>query len=135
MEFPSMEWITTFKEKCNESSNFNKASIWSDTKIVLRIGDNRYYLKLYRGKIIDIMEYLPFSNPLGYDILLSAPTEVWQKILEKQNPFLQLAFLGEIERDGNMLECNRLHEAISIMTDEIMPQVEPSEHPMEGRDS
>ena len=92
MEFPSMEWITAFKEKCNENSNFNKASIWSDTKVVLVIGDNRYYLKLYRGKIIDIMEYLPFSNALGYDILLSAPTEVWQKILEKQILFSSWPF-------------------------------------------
>jgi hypothetical protein len=123
MEFPSMAWITAFQKKCNESSSFRKASSWADTKIVLEIGDSRYYLKLYRGEIIDIMEYLPFSNALGYDILLRGQKEVWQKILERQNPFLQLAFLGEIERDGNMLECNRLHEAISIMTDEIMPLV------------
>ena len=123
MEFPSMAWITSLQKKCNESSSFRKASSWADTKIVLEIGDSRYYLKLYRGEIIDIMEYLPFSNALGYDILLRGQREVWQKIIERQNPFLQLAFLGEIERDGNMLECNRLHEAISIMTDEIMPQI------------
>jgi len=123
MEFPSMAWITSLQKKCNESSSFRKASSWADTKIVLEIGDSRYYLKLYRGEIIDIMEYLPFSNALGYDILLRGQREVWQKIIERQNPFLQLAFLGEIERDGNMLECNRLHEAISIMTDEIMPLV------------
>ena len=118
-----MAWITSLQKKCNESSSFRKASSWADTKIVLEIGDSRYYLKLYRGEIIDIMEYLPFSNALGYDILLRGQREVWQKIIERQNPFLQLAFLGEIERDGNMLECNRLHEAISIMTDEIMPQI------------
>ena len=123
MEFPSMAWITSLQKKCNESSSFRKASSWADTKIVLEIGDSRYYLKLYRGEIIDIMEYLPFSNALGYDILLRGQREVWQKIIERQNPFLQLAFLGEIERDGNMLECNRMHEAISIMTDEIMPQI------------
>ncbi|MBT4090244.1 MAG: hypothetical protein HOE30_17300 [Deltaproteobacteria bacterium] len=123
MEFPSMAWITSLQKKCNESSSFRKASSWADTKIVLEIGDSRYYLKLYRGEIIDIMEYLPFSNALGYDILLRGQKEVWQKILERQNPFLQLAFLGEIERDGNMLECNRMHEAVSIMTDEIMPQI------------
>ncbi|MBT3258203.1 MAG: hypothetical protein HN580_28845 [Deltaproteobacteria bacterium] len=123
MEFPSMAWITSLQKKCNESSSFRKASSWADTKIVLEIGDSRYYLKLYRGEIIDIMEYLPFSNALGYDILLRGQREVWQKIIERQNPFLQLAFLGEIERDGNMLECNRMHEAVSIMTDEIMPQI------------
>ena len=123
MEFPSMAWITSLQKKCNESSSFRKASSWADTKIVLEIGDSRYYLKLYRGEIIDIMEYLPFSNALGYDILLRGQREVWQKIIERQNPFLQLAFLGEIERDGNMLECNRMHEAVSIMIDEIMPQI------------
>ena len=123
MEFPSMAWITSLQKKCNESSSFRKASSWADTKIVLEIGDSRYYLKLYRGEIIDIMEYLTFSNALGYDILLRGQREVWQKIIERQNPFLQLAFLGEIERDGNMLECNRMHEAVSIMTDEIMPQI------------
>jgi len=34
MEFSSMEWITTSKEKCNESSNFNKASIWMFEKLL-----------------------------------------------------------------------------------------------------
>ena len=123
MEFPSFEWIKAFHEKCNANPDFNRASMWADTRIVLGIGDNRYYMKVYRGKIIDIMEYLPFSNALGYDIILNAPVDVWKKVIEKQNTFLHLAFLGEIERDGNILECNRLHEAISIMTDEIMPEI------------
>jgi len=123
MEFPSIEWIRALQDKCNGSADFNRASMWADTKIVLGIGDSRFYMKLYRGKIIDVMEYIPFSNALGYDIVLKATIEVWKKVIDKQNFFLQLAFLGEIERDGNMLECNRLHEAISIMADDIMPEL------------
>ncbi len=102
MDFPSMDWINAFQEKCNTNKNFNKATAWADTKVVLVMGSSRFYLKLYRGKIIDVMDYQPFSNALGYDILLRAELDVWQKVLDKQNPFLQLAFLGEIERDGNM---------------------------------
>ncbi len=123
MDFPSMDWITAFQEKCNTNEDFSKASAWADTKVVLVLGSSRFYLKLYRGKIIDVMDYQPFSNALGYDILLRAEIEVWQKVLDKKNPFLQLAFLGEIERDGNMLECNRLHEALTVMVDQIMPSV------------
>ncbi len=123
MDFPSLAWIESLQEKCNSDTKFNRAAAWADTKLVLSIGPSRYYLKLYRGKIIDVMDYVPFSNALGYDILLQAEVDVWQKVLRKENPFLQLAFLNEIERDGNILECNRLHEALSIMVDEIMPAV------------
>lgn len=122
MEFPSLEWVGALKEKCNSNADFNTATMWSDVKIVLAFGDKRYWLKLYKGKIIDLMEYLPFSNPLGYDIIVSGSVDAWDNVREKQLVFGAATGSGAISIDGNMLECNRMYEAICLIGD-ILPEV------------
>ena len=122
MEFPSLEWVKTLREKCNENVDFRTATMWSDVKLVLGFGDRRYWLKLYKGEIIDLMEYLPMTNPLGYDIIVSGSAEAWRGVIDTQMAFGEATGTDAITIDGNMLECNRMFEAICIIGD-ILPEV------------
>lgn len=122
MEFPSLEWVKTLKEKCNANADFNTATMWSDVKVVLAFGDERYWLKLYKGEIIDLMEYLPMTNPLGYDIIVSGSVDAWKSVIDMQMVFGEASGTGAIAIDGNMLECNRMFEAICIIGD-ILPEM------------
>jgi hypothetical protein len=122
MNFPSLEWMKALQKRCNRNAAFNMASLWSDVKMVFDFGGNRYWLKLYKGKIIDLMEYLPMTNALGYDILVSGTTEAWKKLIERKELLGWLLHVGQLAIDGNMLECNRMYEAICVMAD-IMPDI------------
>jgi len=67
MKFPSLDFARSLEIQLNESKHFAEASAWSDVKVLLSFGEQQYWMKLYRGKVIDLMEYHPMSNPLGWD--------------------------------------------------------------------
>lgn len=122
MEFPSLAWMKALQERCNESNEFLVASKWSDVKIVFDFGNARYWLKLYKGKIIDVTEY-SLNHPLGYDVIVSGPLDIWKDIEAGHADFWANAFMGVVRIDGNQIECNRMHEAISIMCIELIPGI------------
>src|SRR5258708_20249689 len=76
MKFPSLEFVQALQERMNGDATFHTASRWSDVKVLLCFGDQRYWLKLYGGKMIDVMGQLPLANPLGWAYMVSAPPEV-----------------------------------------------------------
>lgn len=117
LELPSEAWIESLQEVCNDDEQFNRVAEWSDVTLVIVVGEERYWLKLYDGKIIDAMEYTPMSDPLGYDVILSGSREAWKRVLNAENTFWEPYSTGEITIDGNLLEANRMHEAIVRMCD------------------
>ncbi|WP_226043239.1 hypothetical protein [Natrinema sp. DC36] len=117
MEIPSEEWIEEIQQRCNEDEHFNRVSEWSDVNVVLEVGDERYWLKLYGGEIIDTMPYEPMSNPLGYDIILSGSRDAWKAVNDAEMPFWNAYSTGEITIDGNIMEANRMHEALVRMAE------------------
>ncbi len=119
MELASMGWVEALQKKCNANPDFNTATMWSDVKIVIAFGDKRYWLKLYKGKIIDLMEYLPMKNALGYDIIVSGALDAWKAVHDGKKVFWEQYNFGRILIDGNLLECNRMHEAICLIGDII----------------
>jgi len=123
MEFASLGWMQTLQKRCNAHPDFNTATMWADVKIVIAFGDKRYWLKLYRGKIIDLMEYLPMKNALGYDILVSGALDVWETVHARKKVFWEPLDFGQIVIDGNLIECNRMHEAICLIGD-IIPEIQ-----------
>lgn len=117
MQIPSTDWIGEIQEECNGDEQFNEAAEWSDVNVVLEAGDERFWLKLYGGEIIDTMRYEPMSNPLGYDVIISGSADTWQQIYDAEMPFWQAYSTGEITIDGNLLKANRIHEAIVRMAE------------------
>ncbi len=112
--FPSLEFVKGLKDRCNASEAFQEASAWSDVNVVLAFGDQPYWLKLYRGKIMDLMEYQPLSNAAGYDVIVSGELEAWRDLIAGKK-FWEPLSQGRLKVDGNLLEANRMHEAICIM--------------------
>jgi putative sterol carrier protein len=108
---PSTDWIDQIQERCNDDDQFNEAAQWSDINLMLEAGDERFWLKLYGGEIIDAMRYEPMSNPLGYDVAISGSVEAWQQVHDAEMPFWKAYSTGKITIDGNPLEANRMHEA------------------------
>ena len=115
MKFPSMEFVERLIATLNGDAAFNAASRWSDVKVLLRFGDQGYWLKLYGGKVIDHMVYFPMANPLGWDYAISAPLETWQSLREGRRALGHLLDRGELAVDGNLLEANRMYESTHLM--------------------
>jgi hypothetical protein len=112
--FPSLEFVEGLQDRCNASEAFQEAAAWSDVNVVLAFGDEQYWLKLYKGKIMDPTAYEPLSNALGYDVIVSGELEGWRDLIDGKK-FWEPLSQGRIKVEGNLLEANRMHEAICIM--------------------
>lgn len=126
MEFPSLEWLEAVQERCNEDEQFERATEWSDVNLVVEVGEERYWLKLYGGEIIDVMEYVPMANALGYDVVVSGERAAWEPVVAGEDTFWKAYSQGTIAIDGNLLQANRMHEALVQMA-ELMADVETTE--------
>lgn len=116
MKFPSLEFVKAVQAKLNADKNFFTASKWSDVKVLLCFGNKRYWLKLYGGKVIDVMEY---PNPLGFDYMITASIENWKALRDKKKPVGELINYGGIVIDGNMIQANRMYESSYIILETI----------------
>lgn len=113
MAFPQLEDVQMAVKYCNGHAPFKRASEWADTKVLVTSGDDRFWFKLYRGSIIDVAEYAPLSNALGYDVLISGSPEGWGHARNGSKAW-ELLTVHQISMDGNLIEANRLHEALCI---------------------
>ena len=122
MKFPSFPFVESLKEALNKDSDFNRVTKWSDVKVLVCIGKQRYWLKFYGGKIIDAMEYVPLANPLGWDYAISGDIDAWSALRDPGAPKnIGAALLngGRISVDGNMLQANRMFESTFILVNKI----------------
>ncbi|MFL2583830.1 MAG: hypothetical protein ACJ0Q9_05545 [Gammaproteobacteria bacterium] len=72
-------------------------------------------LKLYGGKVIDVMQYFPMANPLGWDYSITATVATWRELRDGTRPLGHLLDTGSISIDGNLLQANRLYECTHVM--------------------
>jgi hypothetical protein len=121
------------KEALNEHEEFVAESRWFDGSILLESGADRLWLKVYRGQVIDHLEFVP---PFGYTFKLSGSPEAWRLLHSGERTFTDLATPGsrhcsspeeveaggggyrppEIAIEGNGFEAGRLHLAILALT-------------------
>ncbi|MQA01270.1 MAG: hypothetical protein GEV07_00600 [Streptosporangiales bacterium] len=111
----------------NENEAFERETRWFDGSVLLESSGGQCWLKVYRGKVID---HLPFMPPLGYTFKVSGPDEAWAELVAGRRLFAdlvtpgqryfaddpELATLGVMTSDlrveGNVMEANRLTEAV-----------------------
>lgn len=115
MQFPSTEFVDRLVTTLNGDAAFNTASRWSDVKVLLRFGEQGYWLKLYGGRIIDYMVYFPMANPLGWDYVIGASLETWQSLRDGRRALGHLMDRGEISVDGDLLQANRMYESTHLL--------------------
>ena len=119
MNFPSAEFVDLLINTLNRDKNFEHASRWSDVKVLLAFGEEKYWLKLYGGKIIDHMLYYPMANPLGWDYSISATLDTWHALRDGTSAAGLLLDSGKIAIDGNLMQANRLYETTHLMVGTI----------------
>lgn len=119
MKFPSLEFVQALQAKLHASPEFANATRWSDVKVVLAFGSEQYWLKLYGGRIIDLMPWFPMANPLGWDYRIAASLEHWHALRDRSRAAGHLLDTGDISVDGNLLQANRLYESTHLIVSAI----------------
>jgi hypothetical protein len=115
--------MEAFRDKCNASPEFKHNAKFADTKIVLFFGENRYFMKVYKGQIIDLEKFIPTFAPLGYDVCVRADMEIWEDIHAKKVKFWDHLNSWRVEIGGDHMDAHRLHEMICIMCADILPTI------------
>ena len=133
MGLADTEFAERLKAALNEHEDFVAESRWFDGSILIESGAERLWLKVYRGQVIDHLEFVP---PFGYTFKLSGSPEAWRLLTSGERTFTDLATPGsrhcatveeveaggggyrppEIAIEGNGIEAGRLHLAILALT-------------------
>lgn len=117
--FPSLEYLQALRAHCNGLETFRKATEWADVNLVVAVGDQRFWLKLYRGQIIDLMEYLPMTNAFGYRVIVSGEEDAWRELMTGTVKSWALLTTGRLTIEGDLIEANRIHEALCLLVEAV----------------
>lgn len=119
-------------EAVNANPKFAHEAQWFDGTILLEDGPSRLWLKVYGGKIIDSV---PFVPPIGYTFKVTGASEAWDELVDgKKFTDLILAgtrrfasvdsvvdgvglLPGPISLEGNLIEAHRVIESIYLIAD------------------
>lgn len=118
---------TRFVKALNNNPVFVEQTRWFDGSVLLEVGADKLWLKIYSGKVIDHQTVVP---PFGYTFKLSGPESAWQQLLSGKRRWADLTFPGkrrfdddpklkrvgelsvDIATEGNLLEAGRMTEAM-----------------------
>lgn len=116
-----------FVKALNANAEFTTQTQWFDGSVLLEVDDDRLWLKIYRGKVIDHQDSVPL---FGYTFKFSAAESAWKLLLSGKRRWADLTFPGKrdfsddpklkrvgemsvvIRTEGNLLEAARLTEAM-----------------------
>lgn len=119
-----------FVAALNAHAGFNEQAQWFDGSVLLEVGSELLWLKVYKGKVIDHQTAVP---PFGYTFKFSGSEASWQLLVSGQRLWSDLTFPGkryfeddpsltkagalevEIRTEGNLLEAGRMTEAMFHM--------------------
>ncbi len=131
INFADMGFISKLTDALNRDETFAMQAKWFDGSILLESAGSQCWLKVYRGKVIDSLNYMPI---LGYTCKISGDPSAWQMLLDGTRCFRDLTLpgkrhfeddpslskLGLMTRDivieGNMMEANRIIGAIYALS-------------------
>jgi len=121
------EFRDRFLEALADDPEFEAEARWFDGSILLVAGDEQLWVKVYRGKAIDTLEFVPV---FGYTFKLSGSLATWEMLGSGERTFTDLISAGsrhleldEIEAagggyrppdlaiEGNGVEAGRMHIA------------------------
>jgi hypothetical protein len=117
-----------FIEAVGSDAEFELEARWFDGSILLSIDAEDLWLKIYRGRIIDTLEYVPV---FGYTFKVSGSAHAWEMLGIGERTFTDLISAGsryldtvaeieaegggyrppELAIEGNGIEAGRMHIA------------------------
>jgi hypothetical protein len=109
------DWSGRLKTWLNSSADFTSGSHWFDGAVLLEIGDEIVWLKIYGGQVIDVQKQ---PSPLGFTFSLKAREEAWRAFLRAdRNEILSFTGSRRIVVEGNQLEFMRLTKMIVALAE------------------
>jgi hypothetical protein len=128
-KYPGDSWLARYRERVNADQEMSVIGDWFTTTFALTFEDDRYALRIEKGKIADIV------NSPGLDVRtmfgFRAPVAVWQKFLSPYPPplfhdfFAMLMRVPEFELEGDSLvamqNARALHRMMNIMRETGAP--------------
>ncbi|MFC7157683.1 hypothetical protein ACFQPA_19840 [Halomarina halobia] len=113
--FPSLEWFREFTEVLEDDPEFRQSMRHFDGSIRLEVGDQTIWMKIYRGRVIEVLDQ---EAEFGTTFTISGPSEEWERLLTADhNPFGEQQTLGKLVFSGNVLESTRLIDGINALVD------------------
>jgi len=119
-----------FVSELNKHAGFNEQAQWFDGSVLLEVGTDLLWLKIYKGKVID---HQPAPQPFGYTFKFSGSEASWKMLTSGERLWSDLTYPGkryfdddpklstvgtphvDIRTEGNFLEAARLSEAMFLM--------------------
>lgn len=117
------QWAARVQEAANGNAEFAAGAEWLDLKLLLRIGDDAWWFKVYRGRVIDAMPYAVATNRLGYEVVVGGPRAAWQRIVARSSSFGREHAMGALHVDGLRVEGDRSYRALVALGDQIVRSV------------
>ena len=118
---------TRFVKALNANADFRTQTQLFDGSVLLEVDQDRLWLKIYRGKVIDHETFVP---AFGYTFKFSGTEAAWTQLLSGKRRWADLTYPGKrdfsddpelkrvgemevaIRTEGNLLESGRLTEAM-----------------------
>ena len=128
-DYPGASWLSRYCQRVNGDAELDVIGEWFSTTFALTFGDNRYALKVEKGKIVEVIASprLDVRAAFGF----TAPVEVWKKFLSPDPPplfhdfFAMLMRVPEFRLEGNSLaamqNARALHRLMNIMRETGVP--------------
>jgi len=116
-----------FVKALNANAEFSTQTQWFDGSVQIEVDDDRLWLKIYRGQVIDQATATP---PFGYTFKFSGPESAWKQLIAGKRLWADLTYPGKrnfeddpklkrlgamdvsIRTEGNLLESMRMTEAM-----------------------
>jgi hypothetical protein len=128
MEMHGTEFQERFLAALGDDAEFAAEARWFDGSILVEVGDERLWLKIYRGRVIDTLEFVPV---FGYTFKISGSVTAWSMLGSGERTFTDLISAGsryldtvaeieaagagyrppELAIEGNGIEAGRMHIA------------------------
>jgi hypothetical protein len=128
-KYPGDSWLARYRERVNADQELSVIGDWFTTNFTLTFEDDRYALRIEKGKIADIISSpkLDVRTPFGF----RAPVAVWRKFLSPNPPplfhdfFAMLMRVPEFTLEGDsmiaMQNARALHRMMNIMRETGVP--------------
>jgi hypothetical protein len=133
MRFADPAFRERLTEALNADEEFAMESRWFDGSILLESEDGLCWLKVYRGRVIDQLEFVPV---FGYTFKVIGSANAWRMLVTGERMFTDLATPGsrhcetledveaggggyrppELRIEGNGIEAGRMHLALLRLT-------------------
>ena len=133
IDFKSAKFRDRLRAELERNEAFVAETRWFDGSIALEADTTTCWLKVYRGRILEVLDAVP---PFGFTFKLRGSSESWQELVTGKRRFADLITPGwrrfendpslskadgsappRIAVEGNVFEATRLHEALYLLAE------------------